>query len=228
MTTKVVANALTEHLSRKRNPDDRQWVEGHLAEYNLKDLRWGEVRPHLSDQKSPWFPTLRDREQDVLAVCSKLYPQDYEISASRPGMRFGRDVSQSVKRRVGCSTKMLESGDSVSLCSTVMPMWRFWAAHPFHRLVVGEESLAFQMFPCNKYACAIASTSDNTLTDLGGNAMNAGVLCAIFLSTLMSAPWATCNSHSASSDETKTALSALASIGMLKFHAPRRSAPTRK
>ena len=76
-------------------------------------------------------------------------------------------------------------------------------------LMVGKEALATQGFPVEVYQKAVSMTKDELLTDLGGNAMSAGVLMAIFEALLMAAPWKEMTDISASCQDTTFALSHL-------------------
>ena len=135
---------MTERLSKKRRIDDMDWVEGHCLEYEQLKLRWGMVHPVLQDVQSEFWPTTRNRERDVLAVCAQLYPVEYN-EATKSGDVKGRDVSQSMKRRVGCSTKFLSDDTTIQLLPTVMPQWRFWITTPgFNRILAPKEAFVFR------------------------------------------------------------------------------------
>ena len=188
-----------------------------MAEYQNLGLRWGTLQPHRDDQQSDWYPVARERERDVLAVCQKLFPG--ECTHDGAGTVHGRDLSQSVKRRVGCTTKILSDKTEITIIPTVMPQWRFWIEDPVHRFSIGKESMAFQGFPVSLYQAAIDDTKDETLASLGGNAMSAGVLFSVFISVLMVAPWQeTSASVCASEADMMHALNSLFSV--LKKKAP--------
>ena len=139
--------ALNDMKSKKRKCDDADWREGHMMEYTALGLRWGAVHPHPEDQASDWWPCVKGRERDVLAVCRQLHPMDW--TPFSPSMVYGRDVSQSAKRRVGCSVRDLKSGGQTTILSTVMPHWRFWLASPVNRFMAegSKQDRIYQLCP---------------------------------------------------------------------------------
>ena len=206
----VLQRFLTDLQKRKRQPDDLEWREAHIDEYQLLSLTWGKCRPDPNDKMSAFWEFLRLREQDVLTVCRALLAKRWtSASMKKVGSVHSADVSQSVKRRVSSSSRECGDGSVVSLAPAVLPGSRNWVFTPFNRLECGRESLAQQGVPVELYADLLSQFDDSLLQDMSGNMMSVGVPMAVCLAAVFAPSWSGGQEASATSQDTQSALAAL-------------------
>ena len=141
------------------------WQKAHREKFEEHGLRWGyETVPHEM-QASPWFQTLKPREQDLILFTMKTQPAAVSL-----------DLSQSIGRhRVSLANKCP---------GTVTPSEkRFFLKR--RRLRVAVESLAMQAIPWQDID---VSHEPHVLHSLAGNAWTGTVAMAVLFSILMQIP----------------------------------------
>lgn len=101
-----------------------------------------------------------------------------------------RDVSQSLKRRPGCSLHATGRG-TIRLVPAVLPGSKHWLTTPFNRFATGRERFALQGFPVHgrQYKSLVEQADNKLLQDMAGNAMSGGVIWGVCISALISLDW---------------------------------------
>ena len=172
-------NLVEEELNRrarKGQPVTEYNVATGISSHKKIGIRWGATSVTPETSASPWFPTLANLQQNVLA-----YSQA-EVSTV-----LCRDIGQGY-HRVRYS-KLGQNGVHQFFCQ--MPAQVVWVERSGMqpRLLLGSEALLVQGYPTAKIPNLCAGVSERLKQDIAGNMMASPIALAILQSFATAVDW---------------------------------------
>lgn len=156
-------------------PAEQGWPAVHEAYYASHHARWLSLKPKVATQKSPWYPLLSVRQQQILLI------QQHQL-----GLNCGHDLSQSIGRIP--TTSVVDAKLGLVAAPTILPQMQLWIGFDRHRVMIGREAMSCQGYPWQKVG-GLEKYTEAFLHDLAGNAFPAPSFLAVILAALLTAPW---------------------------------------